>query len=249
MTITKEEFWKGEDVQHDTKVCNKCMEEYPATIEYFCNRIQTPDGFSYECKACQKKERIKRRAGVGEKIEYDIKKTCSNCKKEYPASSVFFYLKKEAPDGLDYRCKSCIKLYRKTISHENNVFDKNERKVCFFCGREYSATPEYFYKDKSKKDGLSYKCKECDKDVSLKSQLMHSYGITVEEYDEMFITQDERCLICNNKSKKRLSVDHDHNTGKVRGLLCSKCNTGIGMFGDDYHLVLRASEYLKEHMD
>ena len=64
-------------------------------------------------------------------------------------------------------------------------------------------------------------------------QLKHRYGITIEEYDKMLISQNNGCAICGketayNSGEKRLHVDHCHITGKVRGLLCSQCNTTLG---------------------
>ena len=64
-----------------------------------------------------------------------------------------------------------------------------------------------------------------------KKELKKKYGITLEQYDEMFEAQGGICAICKESdiTGKRLSIDHDHETGKVRGLLCGKCNTRIGV--------------------
>lgn len=63
-----------------------------------------------------------------------------------------------------------------------------------------------------------------------KCMLKRRYGITLEEYEAMFAKQDGKCAICNGvcPTGRNLAVDHDHDTGKVRGLLCSRCNQGIG---------------------
>jgi hypothetical protein len=63
-------------------------------------------------------------------------------------------------------------------------------------------------------------------------------------YREMLDEQGYRCAICRRKSS--LGVDHDHRSGVVRGLLCRKCNLGIGHLGDDPRLVKRAFKYLME---
>lgn len=67
----------------------------------------------------------------------------------------------------------------------------------------------------------------------------------------MFLQQSGLCGICGlpktNTRKISLSVDHDHNTGKVRALLCHKCNRGIGMFGDNLNLLEKAVLYLRKH--
>ncbi len=76
-------------------------------------------------------------------------------------------------------------------------------------------------------------------------------GITHEDFDAMVAVQDGRCAICNEKQPKQedgrqfhLCVDHCHKTGKVRGLLCRTCNTGIGQLRDDPILVKNALDYL-----
>ncbi|MCK5641504.1 MAG: endonuclease VII domain-containing protein, partial [Gammaproteobacteria bacterium] len=73
------------------------------------------------------------------------------------------------------------------------------------------------------------------------------YGITEEQYQEMLKAQDNGCWICGRPpGKKQLFVDHDHQTDKVRGLLCSQCNSAIGFLNDDPALVERALEYLRK---
>jgi len=73
--------------------------------------------------------------------------------------------------------------------------------------------------------------------------LKTNYGITIEDYDEMVEAQEGRCLICIEPTDK-LVVDHDHETGKVRGLLCSACNTGIGHLKDSTERLFSAIDYL-----
>lgn len=75
---------------------------------------------------------------------------------------------------------------------------------------------------------------------------MRAYGMTADDYVTMLSKQSGVCAICHgvNKSGKRLSVDHDHSTGKVRGLLCTNCNNGIGRFKDDPIRLVAAANYL-----
>lgn len=93
--------------------------------------------------------------------------------------------------------------------------------------------------------------KERDPFVQRRSELKRLYGITLEQYAEMFSEQGEVCAICKAEcgTKKSLSVDHDHATGKVRGLLCNGCNTSLGQFKDSQILLQRAIEYLKKYSD
>lgn len=73
---------------------------------------------------------------------------------------------------------------------------------------------------------------------------LSKYGLTHKEYDGMFKSQGGKCKICGNKFDYRLHVDHCHTTGKVRGLLCRGCNTGLGQFQDDPRILREAINYL-----
>lgn len=73
-------------------------------------------------------------------------------------------------------------------------------------------------------------------------------GVSPEEYNKMFSHQDGRCKICGtpqSELKKALALDHCHTTGKIRGLLCVRCNLGIGMFADNIIILKNAVEYLQ----
>ena len=77
--------------------------------------------------------------------------------------------------------------------------------------------------------------------------LRRLYGITVEDYETMLAAQDGRCAICQQPvlPDQRLSVDHDHSTQEVRGLLCSSCNLALGSFKDDVRVLEAAIQYLQ----
>lgn len=73
------------------------------------------------------------------------------------------------------------------------------------------------------------------------------YGLTPDQYDELLASQEGRCAICRTETpggKGGWHVDHDHATGKVRGLLCDNCNNGLGRFADDPIRIQRAIDYL-----
>jgi hypothetical protein len=77
-------------------------------------------------------------------------------------------------------------------------------------------------------------------------RLKFNYGLTAQQYEAMTITQGGRCLICADEPDQ-LVVDHCHATGRVRGLLCSSCNTALGFMRDSPLIALAASSYLSEH--
>ena len=74
--------------------------------------------------------------------------------------------------------------------------------------------------------------------------LARLYGITLADYERLFARQKGRCAICRKTSPRTLHVDHCHRTRALRCLLCSRCNLGLGHFGDDVRLVRRAAAYL-----
>ena len=81
------------------------------------------------------------------------------------------------------------------------------------------------------------------------SMLKSCYGITLLDYERMLKSQNGKCAICTKPfSKERLRnlvIDHNHTTGKIRGLLCQACNKGLGFFGDNVILLLRAIRYMR----
>lgn len=127
-------------------------------------------------------------------------------------------------------------------------------KVCKQCNESKSL--QEFYKHKQMKDGYLNKCRECVK-VSPKrrreQKLRQKYGITIEMYNQMLTDQNGVCAICfkpevwvhiTSDKIQCLAVDHDHKTGKIRGLLCKKCNLAIGNMEDDTTRLLSAVRYL-----
>lgn len=82
--------------------------------------------------------------------------------------------------------------------------------------------------------------------------LKTSYGITPEHYEQLLAEQGGCCAVCRGsdpyaRHHNLFAVDHDHVTGKVRGLLCAKCNTGIGQLRDDPDLLVAAAAYVRLH--
>jgi Recombination endonuclease VII len=81
--------------------------------------------------------------------------------------------------------------------------------------------------------------------------LWHFYGMTAAEYDALLASQGGGCAVCgtaeNTTKGRRLPVDHDHDTGKVRGVLCSACNSSLGYAGDSSERLLLLAAYLKRH--
>ncbi len=95
----------------------------------------------------------------------------------------------------------------------------------------------------ARKDGLPRSDPEAHRRASRRLLLKRKYGLTEAEWQELFERQGRRCAICG-EGGTRWSVDHDHATGRIRGILCRACNTGIGLFRDDPARLLSAIRYL-----
>ncbi|WNL50923.1 recombination endonuclease VII [Synechococcus phage S-CREM2] len=119
---------------------------------------------------------------------------------------------------------------------------RNIQGVCQYCdkyGRLASMRSESKKKDYNTKEG---------RDKQRNRRYLRDFGISLNEYEAMLTEQKGLCLICKGEDTtgKRLAVDHCHETGKVRGLLCNHCNTGLGKFKDDPKLLEAAVLYLNE---
>ena len=95
---------------------------------------------------------------------------------------------------------------------------------------------------------LNKKSRDAERYSNRLYQKKNKYGLKKEEYEEMFDTQNNSCAICKNVFTEinKGFVDHDHKTGKVRGILCTTCNSGLGFFKDDISLLESAIKYLSE---
>ena len=143
-----------------------------------------------------------------------------------------------------------------------------KKKKCTKCGVDRVLTD--FYSDSRRKDGATSWCRVCwrEYDAARREKLgprgrkdrklKYMYGMSYTEYSAMLKAQNNVCAICkgketvtNNKSGKlqKLCVDHDHITGKVRALLCTSCNKGLGLFDDKPDKVLAAYNYIIQHSE
>jgi hypothetical protein len=124
-------------------------------------------------------------------------------------------------------------------------------KTCGICS--VSMDSSLFFKSKNTTSGFSIYCKSCyairykSKDRARRYMLKQKYNITHDEYLSMFYQQGGVCDICQEPKDDELCVDHCHESGTVRGLLCHKCNKALGLFKDNLASLKRALNYIKKH--
>lgn len=137
------------------------------------------------------------------------------------------------------QCKQCQEIKDITEFHFTANKIKSRRRVCKACQHKRQAERGLIPEVRAKRRLTGYKTK-----------LRNTYGMTYEDYLAMLEAQDGLCKICSRKLDPESvndapHVDHCHKTGRVRGILCFRCNTGLGKFGDDAILLQRAAKYLK----
>lgn len=134
--------------------------------------------------------------------------------------------------GYTYRCKICRSIKQKEWVKNNkekvrilNLKNREKRKI-------YYSSPE----------GI---------ESSRRAHLKRMFNLTLEEFNQKLEEQNYRCALCEGTETrdkhKVFAVDHDHSNGKIRGLLCWKCNSGLGLFNDNTILLEKAINYLKLH--
>jgi hypothetical protein len=154
-------------------------------------------------------------------------KECSICKESFPLSN--FYKAAKTPDKLQYNCIPCTK------STVKRSYEANRQRVIDKSARWRKNNPERV------------------QEIGYEARLKKNFGMTLEGYNQILQSQNGKCLICGSsgrggRSKRfQLFVDHCHKTGKVRGLLCMKCNSAIGYFDEDIARMKSAISYIERN--
>ena len=121
-------------------------------------------------------------------------------------------------------------------------------RTCRTCNKEQDISEFYVTKKNDCKNGLyiNVHCKTCDR-LKGKTKFRYTkYRVTNEEYELMYNIRNGHCDICDNMFEV-LCIDHCHNTKKVRGLLCKRCNSSLGYLDDRLDLAENAASYLKNY--
>lgn len=111
-----------------------------------------------------------------------------------------------------------------------------------------------FYQSPLTGSGYNSWCKDCFRKIVRNGYLKRTYGIDEDEYERLLALQDYGCAICQKKTdtvlghgvNKMMAVDHNHQTGQIRGILCENCNRALGLFNDNKQSLQNAINYLNQ---
>ena len=165
---------------------------------------------------------------------------CPRCSLQKDESE--FGKNKLRKSGLDTYCKQCRyegnKVYRLANAEKVSSYRKN-----YYV--EHQEVEKTKMKDYREKKTTSTDARKQQRERRLKKD----FGLSLEHYDELLQQQNNVCAICGNpnQTKGPLAVDHNHNTGKIRELLCIRCNMGLGAVNEDISILTAMIEYLKKH--
>lgn len=195
-------------------------------------------------------------------METNFLKQCSRCC-EWKARTEFRRASKRK-DGLQCECKDCANERSRRYSEENHdkilaaqrKYRKNNKKKISEYSRNYRIKNKEKLSERARQHRLNNledcRAKERSRYAEKREQfrerqLNNLYGITAQEYSFLLQQQDNKCACCgaDQDESHSFNVDHDHETGDVRGLLCRRCNMGIGLLGDDINGVTAAVLYLQ----
>lgn len=213
------------------KTCNRCDVEKPLS-EFYKGGL-APDGHVYTCKPCIGVVKRQRRQELKNRSEEELAaaaaargpRLCRRCDvvkvpDDYPVDRGHHTARGQY-------CKPCSAA--NTIKYRDVI------------------SPELYRARKKASYGRN-------RETVRRYRLKVNFGMTLAQYDEMLAIQDGKCAICRESETAtvvgkvmELAVDHDHETGEVRALLCGNCNKGLGNFRDSPEVLLAAVSYLRSH--
>ena len=163
-------------------------------------------------------------------------KRCKWCAEVKPLRE--FYANPTGRDGLRPECKSCTRAYRSRWYAENA-----DAEVARVKRWQQANADRVNASQRERRRDPAVKRKERD------GHLRRKFGITIEQYELILALQGGVCAICKREPNPNISlhVDHDHETGAIRGLTCFRCNQALGAFGESATLLRAAADYLDRH--
>ena len=215
-------------------MCPQCSIIFPVSVIYhvYC---------SAKCKRRADYLRQKAKGNRGG-LQKEVILACTVCDKSFTialrpgANPIYCSQTCRAERKREYRRKHNEMLKAKLRARYHSWKDAG---LCIRCGGD--------------RDGWQLTCSTCrpkHREQGRAAQIKRDYKLTINDVKAMEIAQDGRCAICKGPPTGqygKLVIDHDHNSGTVRSLLCSNCNTGIGLLGDNIERLQAAAHYIQSH--
>jgi len=220
------------------KTCASCGDAKIASPEFFhVDRLQR-DGLTRVCKQCRttRQNELRHSRGVRNLADWRAQKVrvCKVCGVEKDLAEYATYYRSGSRKCV---CKACEKGRVAAAAKKA----KPQRRVWAAANKDRVAAMEKKWRANNK---------ESTRLMILRSRLKRAYGITPERRLEMLKEQEGACAICKEPisiTQFGHAIDHNHTTGRVRALLCQRCNTGLGSFKDSVAILRAAADYLDEH--
>ena len=231
----------------ETKICSKCGQGFP--IEEFQARGSDSAKPRNECRLClnayHRMRYLEKLGKFKRELRKDAResdpKQCVKCGETKPLSEFTFHNRvKGQHRNFCHDCeKDWIRQYHKTPQ------GKEKRKEWVGLNKEKIEEYKRLYREDDVK-------RERSKVYHRARGLRLNFNMTVDDYMVMYEKQNGQCAICgadtaSNGTRKNFCVDHDHETGKVRGLLCHNCNVSVGLMKDSPSLLRKAAKYLESY--
>lgn len=239
-------------IDADGRQCTAC-EQYRPWSE-FDRASNSKTGHCARCKDCLRKIRGHKKAKVWRIT--DQGRECTRCGRFL--SWEHFNKNKCGTRGYQSWCSGCFREYQGRTKRRDSLITEEGRE-CSRCG--VFKTWDHYHNCKSRATGHASACKACMRQKTRQDmengtirdgELRRKYDISLSEYERMAEENGDACAICGTMEKGRArgrvrywSVDHDHETGEIRGLLCQKCNSLLGMADDDIEILQKAIAYLE----
>ena len=165
-----------------------------------------------------------------------MEKTCKHCGER--KSLELFYADSAARDGHRPECRACTAARRQRFFRQNR-----EREIARVREWQQANSERHLESQRRRRQDPAVKRRQ------RAGYLRRKFGISVEQYDEMLAAQGGVCALCGRPPTEGISlhVDHEHETGAIRKLLCFRCNNALGDLGDDPDLLRAAARYLDDH--
>lgn len=208
------------------KACAQCGETKPLDA-YYERASRCKECLKANGRAARAAERVARPPKPPKSLP--VAKRCGRCGETKPLSE--FAINPSKHDGRGSCCRPCHRAYAREWAARGGKKPPTEEQV----------------RKKRERDRERYRADRGVREKARAGNRRRKYGVTQAQVDAMYDAQGGLCGICRSPqlpSERPFAVDHDHETGRVRGLLCGRCNSGLGLFREDGFLLQRAIAYV-----